>query len=315
MSTRTLISWTSMIMAFAQHGRSQQALQLFEDMRLAGVRPNRITFVGVLSACSHAGMVDSAMAYFEMMKRDYRIKPMIDHYACLIDMLARIGRLDEAFDYIKKLKLEPNAFIWSSFIAGCRSHGNSELGLYAAEQLLSLNPKDYETYILLLNMYHSAGRWQDFSRVRKTMTEKKLKKLKDWSWISIRDKVYSFKRDERLHQQCKGVDKLLGDLLEKARTLGYEPQGSSEITDEENVEITLSTIHHSEKLALAFGLLNTPNAGPIRIIKSISTCRDCHNFMKFISVCIEREIIIRDSKCLHRFVNGQCSCRDFGNLL
>ncbi|KAK9270332.1 hypothetical protein L1049_025911 [Liquidambar formosana] len=131
MSTRTLISWTTMITGFAQHGRSQQALQLFEDMRLAGVRPNKITFVGVLSACSHAGMVNEAMTYFEMMKTEYKIKPVMDHFACLIDMFVRLGRLDEAFDLIKKMEFEPNEFIWSILIAGCRSHGNLELGFYA----------------------------------------------------------------------------------------------------------------------------------------------------------------------------------------
>uniref|UniRef100_A0A5B7C9F4 DYW domain-containing protein n=1 Tax=Davidia involucrata TaxID=16924 RepID=A0A5B7C9F4_DAVIN len=314
MSTRTLISWTSMITAFAQHGRSQQALQLFEDMRLAGVRPNKITFVGVLSACSHAGTVDEALAYFEMMKNEYKIKPVMDHFACLIDMFVRLGRLDDAFDFVKKMDFEPDEFIWSILIAGCRSHGNLELGFYAAEQLLKLNPKDCETYVLLLNMYLSAGRWKDVSRVRKMMKDEKVGKLKDWSWISIKDKVYSFKPDDRLCPPCREVDELLGDLLEKARTLGYESHGDLEVTDEEEEETTLSTVHHSERLAVAFGLLNTPNAAPIRVTKSISMCRDCHSFIKLISVLTAREIIIRDSKRLHKFVNGHCSCGDFGSL-
>ncbi|KAK3031288.1 hypothetical protein RJ639_035588 [Escallonia herrerae] len=315
MSTRTMISWTSMITAFSQHGRSQQALQLFEDMRSVGVRPNQITFVGVLSACSHAGLVDEALKYFEMMKKEYKIKPVMDHFACLIDMFVRLGKLDEAFEFVKKMDFEPNEVIWSLLIAGCRSHGNLELGFYAAEQLLSLSPKDSETYVMLLNMYLSAGRWKDVSRVRKMMRDEKLGKLKDWSWISIRDRVHSFKPDDRSCPPCGEVDILLGDLLEKARPLGYESQGSLEVTDEKDEETTFSSIHHSEKLAVAFGLLNTPNASPIRVMKSISMCRDCHNFFKFISVLTAREIIIRDSKRLHKFVNGHCSCGDFGSLL
>lgn len=314
MSIRTMISWTSMITAYSQHGRSQQALQLFEDMRLAGVRPNKITFVAVLSACSHAGMVDEGLAYFKMMKNEYKIKPVMDHYACLIDMYVRLGQLDEAFDFIKKMEFEPNEFIWSNLIAGCRSHGKLELGYYAAEQLLNLDPKDCETYVLLLNMYLSAGRYKDVSRVRKRMKDEKVGKLKDWSWISIRDKVHSFKPDDR-HCPPRGeVDLLLGDLLEKARTIGYEAQGSLEVTDEEE-QTTSKIIHHSEKLAVAYGLLNAPNASPIRVIKSISMCRDCHSFIKFISLLTTREIIIRDSKRLHKFVNGQCSCGDFGSLM
>ncbi|KAL7245506.1 hypothetical protein ACSBR2_000775 [Camellia fascicularis] len=315
MSTRTLISWTSMITGFAQHGCSQQALQLFEDMRLVGVRLNKITFVGVLSACSHAGMVDEALAYFEMMKNEYKIKPVMDHFACLIDMFVRLGRLDEAFEIIKKMDFEPNEFIWSTMVAGCRSHGNLELGFYAAEQLLKLNPKNSETYVLLLNMYVSAGRWQDVSRVRKLMKDEKIGKLKDWSWISIKDKVYSFKPDFQFRPQCEEADQLLADLIEKAKNCGYESQGDLGVTDEQDEETTFSTVHHSEKLAVTFGLLNTSNAVPIHVIKSISMCQDCHSFIKFVSILTAREIIVRDSKRLHKFVSGRCSFGDFGSLL
>ncbi|XP_059634276.1 putative pentatricopeptide repeat-containing protein At5g52630 [Cornus florida] len=316
MSMRTLISWTAMITGYAQHGHSQQALQLFEDMRLAGVRPNRITFVGVLSACSHAGMAKEALALFEMMKNEYKIKPVMDHFVCLVDMFVRLGQLDEAMDFINKMDFEPNESIWSTLVAGCRNRGNLELGLYAAEQLLKLNPNDSETYVLLLNMYLSAGRWEDVSKVRKMVRDEKLGKLEDWSWISIKDKVYSFKPDDQFHPPHGELDKLLGDYLEKARTLGYESQGGLEVTDEENVETTSSNVvHHSEKLAVAFGLLNTPDAATIRVNKNISMCRDCHSFIKFISLLTARKIIIRDRKQLHKFFNGQCSCGDLASLL
>ncbi|XP_043709917.1 putative pentatricopeptide repeat-containing protein At5g52630 [Telopea speciosissima] len=313
MSYRTLISWTSMITGFAQHGRSNQALHLFEDMRLAGVRPNKITFVGVLSACSHAGLVDEALSYFNMMKNEYQIKPVMDHYACLIDMFVRLGQLDEAFEFIKKMDVEPNEFIWSILIAGCRSHGKMELGFYAAERLLELKPKDAETCVLLLNMYLSAGRWEDVSRVRKLMKDEKVGRLKDWSWISIKDKVFSFKPDDKSHSQNIEMYKLLENLLDKAKTLGYVSWQSLEIADED--EKFSSTSHHSERLAIAFWLLNMPNSAHIRVNKSISMCRDCHSFIKFISVLTGREIIIRDSKRLHKFTNGHCSCGDFGGLL
>ncbi|KAF5939683.1 hypothetical protein HYC85_023942 [Camellia sinensis] len=270
MSTRTLISWTSMIIGFAQHGCSQQALQLFEDMRLVGVRPNKITFVGVISACSHAGMVDEALAYFEMMKNEYKIKPVMDHFVCLIDMFVRLGRLDEAFEIIKKMDFEPNEFIWSTMVVGCRSHGNLELGFYATEQLLKLIPKNSETYVLLLNMYVSARRWQDVSRVRKLMKGEKIGKLKDWSWISIKDKVYSFKPDFQFRPQCEEADQLLADLIEKAKNSGYESQGDIGVTDEQDEETTFSIVHHSENLAVTFGLLNTSNAVPIHVIKSLA---------------------------------------------
>ncbi|XWS25419.1 hypothetical protein CRYUN_Cryun27aG0066700 [Craigia yunnanensis] len=282
MSARTLISWTSMITGLAQNGQTQQALQLFEDMRLIGVRPNQITLVGVLSACGHAGMVDEALRYFEMMQKDFKTRPVMDHYACLIDMFVRLGRLDEAFDLIKKMNFPPNEFIWSLFLAGCKRHGNTELGFYAAEKLLEPKPKDAETYVLLLNFYKSAERWEDVS------------------------KVYGAEMYE-----------LLDELLDKAKSLlGKESLESFDFLDEDDEEKTFSsTVQHSEKLAAAFGLLNIPDAAPIRIIKNISMCRGCHNFMKAISSLIARKIIIRDSKRLHKFVNGQCSCGDYIGLL
>ncbi|XP_023538358.1 pentatricopeptide repeat-containing protein At4g21065-like [Cucurbita pepo subsp. pepo] len=317
MPSRTLISWTSMITGFARHGLSQQALQLFEDMRLAGVKPNQITFVGVLSACSHAGLVDEALYYFEVMQKQYKIEPVMDHFACMIDMYMRLGRVEEAFDVVKKMNFEPNEIIWSMLIAGCRSHGNSELGFYAAEQLLKLRPKDTETYISLLNMYISAGRWKDVSTVRKVMKEEKLGKLKDWSWISIKEKVYSFKPNDKSHCQTAEMYKLLETLLDEVKPLGYEPVQYMEVIEEEKGDETVfsSTIYHSEKLAIAFGLLNLPKATQIRVVKNITMCRDCHNFIRFVSLLTGREIVIRDSKQLHKFSNGYCSCRGFGDLL
>ncbi|KAJ9166435.1 hypothetical protein P3X46_021192 [Hevea brasiliensis] len=319
MSTRTMISWTTMITSFAQHGQHQQALQLFEDMRLAGFKPNQITFVGVLAACGHAGMVDEALGYFEMMQKEYRIKPVMDHYGCLIAMFVRLGRLEEAFDIIKKMDFNPGEFMWSLLIAGCRFHGKQELGFYAAEQLLKLKPKDTETYVMLLNMYISAERWQDVSKVRKLMKEEKLGKLKDWSWISIKDKVHSFKTNGRLHPHNAEMYNLLEELLEKAKGLGYQPLQRMEVIhddekEEENNPIS-SAEYHSERLAIAFGVLNTQKDAPIRVIKSVIMCKNCHDFIKVISKLCSREIIIRDSRRLHRFVDGHCSCAEFGVLL
>ncbi|XP_065880335.1 pentatricopeptide repeat-containing protein At3g12770-like [Euphorbia lathyris] len=316
MSKRTLISWTSMITTFAQHGQSQRALELFEDMRLAGFRPNQVTFVGVLAACCNAGMVDEALAYFEIMQKEYRIKPVMDHYGCLISMFVKLGRLDEAFDVIKKMDFEPNELIWSVLIVGCRLHGKQELGFYAAEQLLKMKPNDVETYVKLLNMYISAERWEDVSRVRKLMKEEKIGKLKDWSWINIKDKVHSFKTKRQLHGQNTEMHMLLEELHDKAKHLGYElPKNTEAIVDYEEEDDDEKTfpcvIYHSERLAIAFGLLNAKKDVPIRITKTVSMCRNCHDFVKVLSLLCSREFIIRDSRHLHKFAHGRCSCADF----
>ncbi|KAK1323713.1 Pentatricopeptide repeat-containing protein [Acorus calamus] len=313
MPTRTMISWTSMITGYSQHGRSREALQLFEEMRLAGVRPNQITFVGVLSACSHAGMLDEAKAYFKMMKNEYGIKPVMDHYACMVDIFVRLGRLGEAFDFMEGMEFEPNEVIWSILVAGCRSHGNMELGFRAAEKLLELKPKDAETYVLLLNMYISAGRWQEVSKVRKLMKEERLGGLKDRSWINVKDRVFAFRADDHSHPQGPDMYALLENLLEKARGLGYVARGELEVAEEEEkAKMFGVSVHHSERLAIAFGLLNTPDCAPVRVVKNMSVCRDCHDCVKFVSILTRREIIIKDSKRLHRFRDGRCSCGDFG---
>lgn len=317
MHIRTLVTWTSMISGYSQHGRPQQAIQLFEDMRFAGVRPNEITFVSVLSACSYAGLVDEAERYFDMMKHEYKIEPVVDHYGCMIDMFVRLGRLDDAFSFIKRTGFEPNEAIWSSLVAGCRSHGNMELAFYAADRLLELKPKGVETYVLLLNMYISKERWHDVARVRKLMKQEDLGILRDRSWITIKDKVHFFRANDRTHDRSDELYQLLENLLEKAKQIGYEPYQNAELSDSEDDEkhASGSLKHHSERLAVALGLLQTAPGATIRVTKNITMCRDCHSSIKFFSLLANREIIVRDSKRLHKFRDGRCSCGDFSALL
>ncbi|GJN25082.1 hypothetical protein PR202_gb12868 [Eleusine coracana subsp. coracana] len=315
MPIRTLVTWTSLISGYSQHGHPQQAIQLFEDMRFAGVRPNEITFVSVLSACSYAGLVNEAERYFDMMKHDYKIEPVVDHYGCMIDMFVRLGRLEDAF--IKRTGFEPNEAIWSSLVAGCRSHGNMELAFYAADRLLELKPKGVETYVLLLNMYISKERWHDVAMVRKLMKQEDLGILRDRSWITIKDKVYFFRANDKTHDQCDDLYQLLENLLEKAKMIGYEPYQNVELSETEDDEkpASGSVKHHSERLAVALGLLETPPGATIRVTKNITMCRDCHSSIKLFSLLANREIIVRDSKRLHKFRDGRCSCGDFSALL
>ncbi|XP_015697813.2 pentatricopeptide repeat-containing protein At5g04780, mitochondrial-like [Oryza brachyantha] len=317
MPIRTFVTWTSMISGYSQHGQPQEAIQLFEDMRSAGVRPNEITFVSVLSACSYAGLVEEAESYFDMMKKEYCIEPVVDHYGCMIDMFVRIGRLEDAFSFIKRTGFEPNEAIWSSLVAGCRSHGNMELAFYAADKLLELKPKGIETYILLLNMYISTERWQDVARVRKLMKQEDVGILRDRSWITIKDKVYFFRANDITHPQAAELYQLLENLLEKAKSIGYEPYQNAELSDSEDDEKPTagSLKHHSERLAVALGLLQTPPGATVRVTKNITMCRDCHSSIKFFSLLANREIVVRDSKRLHKFKDGRCSCGDFGALL
>ncbi|KAL6875601.1 hypothetical protein ACP4OV_013114 [Aristida adscensionis] len=317
MPIRTLVTWTSMISGYSQHGRPLEAIQLFEDMRFAGVKPNEITFVSVLSACSYAGLVEEAKRYFDMMRIEYKIEPVVDHYGCMIDMFVRLGRLDDAFSFIKRTGFEPNEAIWSSLVAGCRRQGNMELAFYAADRLLELRPKGVETYVLLLNMYISTSRWHDVARVRQLMKQEDLGILRDRSWITIKDKVYFFRANDRTHDRSEEIYQLLENLLEKAKSFGYEPYQNAELSESEDHEKPTAGApkHHSERLAVALGLLQTPPGATIRVTKNITMCRDCHSSIKFFSLLANREVVVRDSKRLHKFKDGRCSCGDFGALL
>lgn len=333
MPTRTLISWSCMIASYSQHGRSKEAILLFEDMRLAGVTPNPISFISVLSACSHSGMVDEAKYYFRMMTDMYGIKPLIDHCACMVDMFVRLKRLDEAIEFIHSMegdhRVKPNEVIWSILIAGSRSLGKMDIAFYGADQLLKLGKlsASSESYALLLTMYVTAERWQDVSKLRKLIKKDKIPSskttkiwTKDLSWINIKENVHSFTADDRSHPQFKEIYRLMESLIDRAKDMGYvgglKPlEWKEEVVvaeeDEEEEDIKFQTLHHSEKLAVSFGLLNTAEGVPIRIVKNVSMCRDCHELLKFFSVLTQREIIIRNNKGIHRIKDGMCCCGGF----
>ncbi|CAN1159395.1 Pentatricopeptide repeat-containing protein At1g11290, chloroplastic [Linum perenne] len=322
MSSRTVVSWTTMISSFAQLGRSQQALQLFEDMRLAGVKPNHLTFMGALAACSHAGMVDEALSYFQMMQNQYRIRPIMGHYGFMVDLYVRLGKLDEAYKVIQKMDFLPNKFIILLLISGCKHQANDEVRFDVAEKLLELKPKDFQDKSVLLNMYRDAERWEDVSRLEELMKQEKVERREeDWSWISIKDKVRSFKTGIQSAPENIETTRLLEELLVKAKSHGYESEQASEASDEvimveeNNMGCCASAGHHSEKLAVTFGLLSTQTGSPLRVSKTSTMCRDCHNFLKIVSLMSNREIIVKDRWLIHKFSNGLCSCAEFPGLL
>lgn len=189
---RNVISWTTMIVGCAQHGQGKEALELFDQMLQAGIKPNEITLVGVLTACSHAGLVDKGYYYFNSMNREHGITPRLNHYTCMVDLIARAGFLDMAEEFINKLPIEPDAAIWGALLGAGRIHGNIEQVMHAAECLLEFKLQDAGTYVLLSNIYAASGRWDDVARVRKLMKDRGVKKQPGCSWIEIKNMMHSF---------------------------------------------------------------------------------------------------------------------------
>lgn len=189
---RNVVSWSAMIMGYAIHGCGKEALQLFEQMQLSGTLPNHITFLGVLSACCHAGLVYDGWQYFNSMTQNYSIAPVMEHYCCMVDLLGRAGFLDEAQEFITRMPTRPDAAIWGSLLSACRLHTNVEIGEHAAHHLLKVDPKNAANYVLLSNIYAMAGMWENAEKVRKLMRDRKIEKIPGCSWIEIDNKVHSF---------------------------------------------------------------------------------------------------------------------------
>ncbi|KAL4202435.1 hypothetical protein AMTRI_Chr02g263690 [Amborella trichopoda] len=311
MPTPDAVSWNAMIAALGQHGRGSEAIMLFERMLVAGYKPDRVTFLTVLSSCSHSGLVNEGCKYFDLMDRAYGIKPGPDHYARLVDLLGRAGRLQEAKQTVETMPFYPDACIWEALLAGCRNHGDMELGLMAAERLFELRPRHDGTYVLLSNMYASIGKWEGVAKVRKTMKDMGVKKEPGCSWIEVDNQVHVFLVDDTVHPYVHEVYALLEKLGVSMKKLGYIPDTRFVLHDVglEQKEYGLST--HSEKLAVGFGLLKLPKGSEIRVLKNLRICGDCHTAMKFMSKVVEREIIVRDGKRFHHFKHGECSCRDY----
>eukprot|EP01018_Ginkgo_biloba_P037493 Gb_02032 [translate_table: standard] len=311
MSERDVISWNTMIAGYGMHGHGEDALALFSQMKQACVLPNHITFISVLSACSHAGLVDEGCQYFDDMITDYCITPSVKHYACMVDLLGRAGHLDEAYDFITKMPLEPDAAVWATLLGSCRIHCNVELGERVAEHLFLLEPEDAGYYILLSNIYAAAGRWDDVAKVRTLMKGRELKKTPGCSTIEVDNKVHAFLVEDRSHPQSEQIYAALETLAGQMEAAGYVPDTKFVLhdVDEEIKEHMLC--NHSEKLAIAFGLISTSPGTPIRITKNLRACGDCHSATKFISKIVGREIIVRDANRFHHFKNGLCSCGDY----
>ncbi|CAL4930053.1 unnamed protein product [Urochloa decumbens] len=311
MSSRDVISWTSIVSAYGKHGHGREAVDLFEKMLGQGLEPDSIAFVAILAACSHSGLLDVGKRYFDSMTCRYHITPKAEHYTCMVDLLGRAACIGEAYDFIRTMPIEPNERVWGALLQACRIHSNMDIGLVAADSLFRLVPEQTGYYVLLSNMYARAGRWADVTLVRSVMADKGIKKLPGASIVELGDRVHTFHIGDRCHPQSEMIYQKLDELLQKIRGMGYNPEVEATLHDieEEDKEGHLSV--HSEKLAIAFLLINTSPGTPIRVTMNLRICGDCHLAAKLISTITSREIILKDTNRIHHIVQGACSCGDY----
>ncbi|KAF8378757.1 hypothetical protein HHK36_030106 [Tetracentron sinense] len=306
MVERSVVSWSAMIAGYGRHGHINAAISLFSQMVRSGIKPNEVTFLSILSACSHAGSVEEGKFYFNMM-REFGIEPELDHFACMVDLLSRAGDLGGAYRFIKSMPVPANASVWSALLNGCRVHHRMDMIRSIQSYILEI---DIETdnsghYTLLSNIYAEGGNLDEFGKVRSMM--KNMRKVPGYSTIEINTKIYKFGAGDTSHSQTKEIYRFLEDLKCLAQEQGYNL--GSDPPDESPKESNVDS--HSEKLAIAFGIVNTRPGTTLRISKNLRVCMDCHTFTKIVSKITGREIIMRDLNRFHHFFNGSCSCRDY----
>ncbi|CAN7035338.1 unnamed protein product [Brassica rapa subsp. trilocularis] len=307
---RSLPSWNILISAFGRHGYFEKVCETFHEMVESGIKPGHVTFVSLLTACSHGGLVDQGLAYYDMIARDFG-RPAIEHCVCVIDLLGRSGRLAEAETFISNMPMKPNDLVWRSLLASCKIHGDLDRGRRAAEHLSKLEPEDDSVYVLSSNMFATTGRWEDVESVRNQMGFKNIKKKQACSWVKQKDKVSRFGIGDRTHPQTLEIYEKLEDIKKLIKESGYvaDTSGALQDTDEEQKEQNLW--NHSERLALAYALMSTPEGCTVRIFKNLRICSDCHSVYKFVSKVVGRRIVLRDQYRFHHFESGMCSCKDY----
>ncbi|KAL5981989.1 putative pentatricopeptide repeat-containing protein [Asimina triloba] len=310
MTDRNLGAWNSMLIACAQHGQTQNAFEIFGQMKMTGVQPNFITFLCMLSACSHVGLVETGEFYFNLM-REHGIDPVAQHYACMVDLLGRAGKLREAVAFIEKMPIEPTESIWGALLTGCRIHKDTETAAFAADKLFESGSMSSGAHVLLSNAYAAAGRWADAARARKMMRDRGVKKETGLSWVEEGNRVHSFASGDRSHAMTEEIYQKLEELGEKMEQAGYIADTSFALHDWDSEEKKRAVWCHSERLAIALGLIIFPPDRPIRVMKNLRVCGDCHTAIKFMSKCTARTIILRDNCRFHRFEGGLCSCADY----
>ncbi|PSR95084.1 Pentatricopeptide repeat-containing protein [Actinidia chinensis var. chinensis] len=311
MDKRDVVSWNSMISSYGIYGYGTKAIQTYKEMVVQGISPSPITFVSVLGACSHEGLVEEGRIMFQSMVKEHRIYPNVEHYACMVDLLGRANLLDEAAKVIEDMRIEPGQTVWGSLLGACRIHCNVELAERASQRLFEFEPTNAGNYVLLADIYAEAKMWNEVKRVKKLLDDRGLQKVSGRSWIEIRRKIYLFTSVDEFSPQIELVHALLLNLSMEMKEKGYVPETKVVLYDLGEEEKERILLGHSEKLAVAFGLINSSKGDTIRITKNLRLCEDCHSVTKFISKFTNREILVRDVNRFHHFKDGVCSCGDY----
>ncbi|KAF5200512.1 Pentatricopeptide repeat-containing protein [Thalictrum thalictroides] len=311
MTEKNIVSWNTMITGYGKHGYSEEVLVLYEHMQEEGMHLNDVTLLSVLSACSHTGLTKEGIEIFIAMLEDHRLEATAAHYTCMVDLLGRAGRLEDAKEVIERMPVKPEVSTWGALLGACRVHQNVEMGRHAADHLFEMDPLNPGHYVLMSNIYAAAGSWKEVEEVRSMMKIRGVRKDAGVSWIEINNEIQTFYAGAKSHPKSKEIYANLRHLTQQMKRLGYVPDTKFVLSNTGDLEEEEYLFQHSERLAISLGLISLSEKSTIRVFKNLRVCGDCHTVTKFISKITNRRIIVRDTNRFHHFENGVCSCGDY----
>ncbi|CAJ1938911.1 unnamed protein product [Sphenostylis stenocarpa] len=313
LSYMNIVGWNAMMAGYAQQGDYQSANVLFESMEGSGLVPDEYSFLAILTALCNAGMFPQIDQWFTRMRVDYGLEPGLEHFTCLVGAMARTGEFERAESTVLTMPFEPDAAVWRALLSACAYRGEADRAWYMAKRVLELEPHDDYAYVIVANVLSSLGRWDDVAKLRTMMKDRGVKKKGGRSWIEVQGEVHVFVAGDCKHERSKEIYQKLAELMGDIEKLGYVPVWDEVLHNVGEEEKRREALwYHSEKLAVAFGVLcgSAPPGKSLRIVKNLRICKDCHEAFKYMTRVLEREIIVRDVNRYHRFVNGNCTCRD-----
>ncbi|XP_057769566.1 pentatricopeptide repeat-containing protein At5g15340, mitochondrial [Salvia miltiorrhiza] len=314
METKNVVTWNAMLGGLAMHGKGAKVLTMFDQM-LEQMKPNDVTFTAVLAACSHSGLVDEGRRLFHTLEGMYELRPSMENYACMVDLLGRSGRLQEAEAVIRGMPMRPNEVVLGSLLGACSVHRAHDVAERLLKDLTRMYPHSTEHHVLLSNMYALSGKTARADAFRKDLRQRGIRKVPGMSTMYVDGQIHLFAAGERDHPRMKEVYMKLEEVIGRLKMGGYVADTSSQIAHggggDEDEEKERALLCHSEKLAVCFGLMSTKAGTPLCIFKNLRICGDCHSAMKMVSKIYDRVITIRDRNRFHTFKNGSCSCSDY----
>ncbi|KAM6585968.1 hypothetical protein CsatB_012970 [Cannabis sativa] len=308
---RDKFTWTAVIVGLAVNGHGEGALDMFSQMLKASITPDEVTCIGVLCACTHTGMVDKGRKFFASMISQHEIQPNVAHYGCMVDLLGRAGHLKEAYETILNMPVKPNSIVWGALLGACRVHKDAKLAEIAAKKILELEPENSAVYNLLCNIYATCNKWERLRETREMMSSRGIKKTPGCSLIEMNGTVHEFVAGDLSHPQSEEIYSHLEKITTDLKSVGYSPDTSEVFLDMGEEEKESAVYRHSEKLAIAFGLISSKPGVTIRVVKNLRMCVDCHGMAKLVSKVYNREVVVRDRTRFHHFRHGSCSCKDY----